>query len=81
MESTTRELHEIAKEIRADWQPVNYAAEPYLSAMSEMGVITEPFMHDSGVSVVLYFLSNATSWRGETARRIKKELKAMTKGA
>ena len=81
MESTKRELSTIAREIRADWGKVNYAAEPYLSAMSEMGPISEPFMHDSGVSVVMYFLSNATTWRGETARRIKKELKAMMKGA
>jgi hypothetical protein len=27
--------------------------------------------------VVLYFLSNAATWRGEKAREIKKELKAM----
>jgi hypothetical protein len=30
---------------------------------------------------VRYFLANATSWKGETARAIKAELKAMLKGA
>jgi len=29
--------------------------------------------------IVRYFLSNATTWRGETARRIKAELKQMLK--
>jgi hypothetical protein len=28
---------------------------------------------------VLYFLSNASSWRGEVAKAIKAELKAMVK--
>ena len=27
--------------------------------------------------IVRYFLSNATTWRGEDARRIKAELKAL----
>jgi hypothetical protein len=29
--------------------------------------------------VVAYFLSNASSYRGETARKVKAELKAMLK--
>jgi hypothetical protein len=35
------------------------------------------YHYDSASSVVLYFLSNASAWRGDTARRIKKELKAL----
>ena len=72
-----RLLSEIAAEIRKDWKNVNYAAKPYLDAMSTMGSIKENFYFDSGVSVVLYFLSNANSWRGDVARRVKAELKAM----
>jgi hypothetical protein len=30
---------------------------------------------DDAKSIVSYFLCNATTWRGEDARRIKKELK------
>jgi len=29
----------------------------------------------------LYFLSNAAAWRGDTAKRVKLELKTMVKGA
>jgi hypothetical protein len=36
---------------------------------------------DSARSVVLYFLSNASSWRGDVAKRVKAELKAHLKGA
>jgi hypothetical protein len=32
---------------------------------------------DKGKSIVLYFLSNAGSWRGDKAKEIKKELKQM----
>jgi hypothetical protein len=74
-----RPINEIAKEIRADWKNVSAYAEPYLVAMEEMVDITKPYYYDSGVSVVLYFLSNATSWRGEVARKIKKELNEQLK--
>ena len=73
----TRLLADIAREIRQDWHPVNYAAKPYLDAMREMGTVSAGYGADSGASVVRYFLSNATAWRGDTARRVKKELIAM----
>jgi hypothetical protein len=73
----SRPLYEIAREIRKDWSPVNYAAKPYLDAMRELSSIDDDYYADSGRSVVLYFLSNAASWRGENARRIKAELKSL----
>jgi len=76
-----RPLHEIAQEIRRDWRPVNFAAKPYLEAMSELNLISDRFYQDSAASIVAYFLSNATSWRGEVAKRVKLELKGMLKGA
>jgi hypothetical protein len=72
-----RPLHEIAREIRKDWKKINYAAAPYLDAMSSLGSINDKYHYDSGKSVVLYFLSNASSWRGENAKRIKAELRNM----
>lgn len=77
---TTRPINEIAQEIRSDWKNVNYAAAPYLDAMGTLIHVTDNFFLDSGASVVRYFLANATTWRGETARRVKAELKAMIKG-
>jgi hypothetical protein len=78
MTDTTRTLHLIAQEIAADWAPdVNFAAKPYLEAMFSLGKITDRYGMDNGRDIVLYFLSNARTWRGETARRIKAELKAM----
>ena len=74
-----RTLHEIAREIRKDWAKVNYAAKPYLDAMASLDSIEDKYHYDSGKSVVLYFLSNASSWRGENAKRIKAELRSMVK--
>jgi hypothetical protein len=48
--------------------------------MATMDKVNDPYGHDSGESIVLYFLSNARSWRGDAARRIKAELKGMLKG-
>jgi hypothetical protein len=74
-----RTLHEIAQEIRNDWKKVYFGAVPYLEAMETMHSVDQNFGYDSGKSIVLYFLANANSWRGEVARRVKKELKEMVK--
>jgi hypothetical protein len=77
----SRPLCDIAAEIRRTWKAVNYAAAPYLDAMSTLDTLDDDYYADSGRSVVLYFLSNATTWRGDDARRIKKELNAMLNAA
>ncbi len=74
-----RPLFEIAREIRKDWKNVSPYAAPYLSAMSYLNSVDDNYIMESGRSIVCYFLANAGSWRGETAKRIKTELKAMSK--
>ena len=76
-----RTLSVIALEIRMDWKNVYFGAVPYLQAMSTMDSINDDYGMDSGSSIVAYFLSNATTWRGEKAREIKKELNSMLKKA
>ena len=73
----TRSLRDIAKEIRKEWPNVYFGAVPYLEAMEELDSIDDNYYADSAESVVLYFLANAQGFRGEAARRIKAELKAM----
>lgn len=73
----TRPISTIAREIDQTWKKPYFGAIPYLRAMREISDITETYYADSAKSVVLYFLSNATTWRGEDARRIKSELKAL----
>ena len=75
----SRPLYIIANDIRADWARPYFGAVPYLDAMGTLNTIEDKFMYDSGYSVVLYFLANANTWRGDTARRVKAELKAMVK--
>ena len=72
-----RKLSSIAFEIADDWQSVNFAAQPYLAAMTELNTIDDVYYLDDARSVVRYFLSNASGWKGENARRIKAELKAL----
>jgi len=72
-----RPLYTIAKDIRSNWTNVNYAAEPYLEAMGELNSMKDRYVYDTAESVVLYFLANASAFRGADARRIKLELKAM----
>jgi hypothetical protein len=72
-----RLIYQIAKEIRSDWTKVNYGAEPYLEAMSSLNSINDKYYLDDAREIIMYFLSNASTWRGEKAREIKKELNQM----
>ena len=78
-QKTIRPLSAIAAEISRTWPNVNYAAKPYLSAMRSLSSVSDTYGYDDGRGIVLYFLSNAGSWRGDDARRIKAELKALVK--
>lgn len=80
MEKAVRPIHEIAKEISATWENVYFGAKPYLKAMLSLNSINDNYYYDSGRSIVLYFLANAKTWRGEDAKRIKKELNNLIKG-
>ena len=71
-----RSISTIARDISKAWPKPNYAAVPYLDAMRSLESVTDNYGYDSGRSVVLYFLSNAATFKGEQAKALKAELKA-----
>ena len=72
-----RPISAIATQIQSDWKNVNYAAKPYLQAMFSLNSMQDNYYQDDAQSVVRYFLANAGTWRGDVAKTIKAELKAM----
>lgn len=72
-----RPLCIIAADVERDWEKVSPYARPYLEAMETLTTLEDSYGCDSARSVVLYFLSNANSWRGENARRLKAELRSI----
>lgn len=60
-----------------------HRAQPYLSAMLGMrgvtreNIRTTPYYDDRADRVVIYFLENVGTWRGEVARAVKAALRAM----
>lgn len=72
-----RPLYEIAHEIRLDWTKVYFGAVPYLNAMASLSGIDSTYGADDADTIIRYFLANASTWRGEHARRIKAELRSM----
>ena len=79
-----RLIYEIAREIEKDWgkapSGVWFGARPYLDAMHTMNEMEDGYLFpgwDAAASVLDGFRANAQTWRGETARRVKKELKEM----
>lgn len=79
MTTTTRPLYEIAAEIKADWTKPYFGAVPYLDALTTLTTINDNYYADTADYIVRYFLANAGTWRGDTARRIKAELKGLLK--
>jgi hypothetical protein len=74
-----RPIYVIAEEILRDWKDVSIHANPYLQAMRSIRNIEDRYGLDDADDVILRFLTNAQKWRGESARRIKKELNKMCK--
>jgi hypothetical protein len=77
-------LSDLAAMIQRDWSSqgkgVNFAAKPYLEAMRSLTTVRDRYGMDPGESIVAYFLSNATSWKGPTAKAVKTELRRRLKG-
>ena len=71
----TAPIAQIANLIRRDWKNISPCTVPYLRAMSQLSSIEDMYFADDGRSIVLYFLANASGWRGDTARQVKAELK------
>lgn len=75
--NAARPLYAIARDIRRAWPKVYFAAAPYLEAMSALTSINDKYMHDDGRGIVRYFLANASTFRGDNAKALKAELKAL----
>ncbi len=79
-----RSLQVISKEIKDDWKAKGKGfanAAPYRDAMQHLSTMSDSYHADSAKTIVLYFLANASTWTGETARRIKIELRGMAERA
>lgn len=74
-----RPIYQIAEEIKKDWKKVYFGAVPYLDAMFSLSNPEQKYGEDSAKSILAYFLANASTYRGETAKRIKTEIKALLK--
>lgn len=75
----SRFIYHIAQEISEKWKNPSYCAKPYIEAMRHLSRISDVYITEDGTSIVLRFLFNSSTWRGEDARRIKAELKALVK--
>jgi hypothetical protein len=74
-----RPLAVIAYEIKSDWRKPYFGAIPYLDGMRQLHSIDDRYGFDNGKTLVVYFLANAQTWRGDVAKRVKAELKALIK--
>lgn len=83
-----RPLHTIATEAISDMDSIARAKHkywrnmfpylvPYAHAMLTLNTVNDKYILDSGYEIVCRFIANAATWKGETARRIKAELRKM----
>lgn len=74
-----RPISEVARDIKHHWQSPYFGAVPYLQAMLQLEHVTDMYGMDDARGIILYFLPNANTFRGEAARRLKQELKDILK--
>jgi len=69
-------LQSICRTIRRNWPNMPACAAAYFEPLASLESLQNDYGLDSGKSIALYFLSNASTWKGDVARAIKAELKA-----
>jgi len=74
-----RSISSIAYDIKRVWAKPYFGAKPYLDAMTQLNNINDKYFHDDAKSVIMYFLANASTFRGNDAKVLKAELKAILK--
>ena len=74
-----RPLFIIAADIYHNWPRASIHALPYIHAMRHLNTMRDSYGADSATTIITYFLSNATHWRGPEAQRIKAELRDLLK--
>jgi len=79
MTNIKRPVYKIANEILNDWKAPYFGARPYLAAMLTINNELENYGQDTAKSIILYFLSNASAYRGDKAKQLKAELKNLIK--
>lgn len=79
MSKAPRPLFQIAADIYHNWPRASIHALPYIHAMRHLNTMKDSYGADSALSIVLYFLVNARSWRGPDAQRIKDELRDLVR--
>jgi hypothetical protein len=76
VQEVNRPISEIASEIKKEWDTkIYFGAKPYLDAMLCINEPNDTFGCEDGKTQVIYFLANASTYRGEIAKRHKAELK------
>jgi hypothetical protein len=76
-----RLISSIAYDIKKTWAKPYFGAKPYLDAMVHLNTINDKYYEDTAQSVIMYFLANASTFRGNDAKVLKLELKNLLKGA
>lgn len=72
-----RSISSIARDIKRVWAKPYFGAKPYLDAMEYLDNINDTYIYDDAKTVIMYFLANASTFRGNDARVLKAELKAL----
>jgi hypothetical protein len=78
----TRPIGAVMAEIRADYErrgkPIYFAAKPYVLSLAQVGTtdLGARYFDDDIEGMVIRLLGNLSTWRGETATRVKTELRA-----
>ena len=74
-----RPIYQIAKDIKDAWKNPSPYALAYLNPMLTLNSIDDNYFSEDAERIILCFLEEAKTFRGEKARELKKELRDLLK--
>lgn len=74
-----RPIYQIAQDIKDAWKNPSPYALAYLNPMLTLNSIEDHYFFDDAERIILCFLNEARSFKGEKAKELKQELKDLLK--
>jgi hypothetical protein len=76
MDLTKLSIAALFRIVKSDWKKPYFGAVPYIDALITCQSMDSVYGVETARDLVPYFLANANTWRGETAKAVKLELKS-----
>ncbi|MEO5348895.1 MAG: hypothetical protein H7836_04540 [Magnetococcus sp. YQC-3] len=73
MDLQNKSINQLGAIVAKEWVKPYFGAVPYIKALQQIN--DGKYLFEDEKTIVIYFLSNARTWKGDIAKEVKQELK------